>query len=145
MEKPTFDEFVERIVAQDPRFGSGAYLFLREALEFTQERLAGEKEEGERHVTGQQLLDGIREYGLRELGPMACTVFAEWGVTRCEDFGEIVFNLIEHQVLRKTDTDSREDFRRGYDFAEAFGDPFLPPSRQRARNLTPTSPGETET
>ena len=140
MEKPKYEELVDAIVTRDPRFHRDAYEFLREALEFAQRRLTRDKEEGERHVTGQQLLEAIRQYALQEFGPMALTVLGAWGVTRCEDFGEIVFNLIDHQVLRKTDTDSRADFSGGYAFEEAFVDPFLPPSRMRARAAPAEAP-----
>ncbi len=132
MEKLNFEEVVERIVAQDPRYRPEAYEFLREALEFTQKEVAREKDERERHVTGQQLLDGVRGYALKEYGPMARMVLAEWGIRRGEDIGELVFNLIDHQVLKKTATDTREDFKGGYDFEAAFRDPFLPPSMRAA-------------
>jgi len=57
---------------------------------------------------------------------MAMMVFAEWGVHVCEDWGEIVFTLVEHNVLKTTEHDSREDFKGGYDFFEALRRPFLP-------------------
>jgi uncharacterized repeat protein (TIGR04138 family) len=79
-----------------------------------------------RHVSGQELLAGIREFALAEFGPMAKTVLNSWGITRTEDFGEIVFNMVEIGLLGRTDKDSREDFANGYDFEEAFRKPFLP-------------------
>ena len=103
MQNVSFDEVVERIVERDSRYHRDAYEFIREGLEYTQQAIAGEMTD-ERHVTGQQLLAGLRDYALREYGPMAVTVFESWGVTRCEDFGELVFNLIEERFLRKTDT-----------------------------------------
>jgi uncharacterized repeat protein (TIGR04138 family) len=128
-----FEAVVERICARDPRYDRQAYYFLREALEHTQKtKRASEPAGGQaepRHVTGQELLEGIREFALQQFGPLAWLVLDEWGVRRCEDFGEIVFNLLEHGVLSKTPTDRREDFRGGYDFFEAFRKPFLPPSK----------------
>src|SRR5439155_18738034 len=79
-----------------------------------------------RHVTGRELLDGIRRLGLERFGPMAPTVFEAWGVRRTADFGEIVFNMVEIGFLGKTDTDSRDDFKDGYDFDAAFRKPFQP-------------------
>lgn len=138
MERVGFEEIVERLVVQDPRYAPGAYLFLREALDFTQRRASPDDAEAERHVSGQQLLQGIRDYALEAYGPMAYDLFCEWGVRRGEDFGEIVFNLIDAQVLRKTEKDTREDFGGGYKFEEAFRDPFLPPSRlAELRGLNP--------
>jgi uncharacterized repeat protein (TIGR04138 family) len=61
---------------------------------------------------------------------MAVTVLEEWGVRNCRDFGEIVFNMVEIELLAKTDQDNRDDFNHGYDFTDAFRKPFWPPSRQ---------------
>lgn len=79
--------------------------------------------EGERHLTGQELLESVRTLGLEMFGHLAEMVFAHWGVHRTEDWGEIVFLLVETGVLKKTDRDSRLDFARGYDFASAFRPP----------------------
>lgn len=135
MQNLRFEEVVERIVRKDPRFHPDAYDFVREALDFTQQRMASVGGDARRHVTGQQLLEGIRLYALREFGPMAITVFESWGITRCEDFGEIVFNLVDHRFLRKTENDRRSDFAHGYSFEEAFVEPFLPPSRLRKKRV----------
>jgi len=141
MEKLNFEEIVERIVAQDPRYRKEAYDFLREALDFTQKLAARESDEQERHVSGQQLLEGVRQYSLREYGPMARMVLAEWGIHRGEDIGELVFNLVDHRVLKKTSSDSREDFKGGFDFEAAFRDPFLPPSQLSARSVENAAAG----
>lgn len=61
---------------------------------------------------------------------MALTVLRTWGITRTEDFGEIVFNLVDAGKLRRTEQDTRADFANGYDFHEAFAAPFLPRSRK---------------
>jgi uncharacterized repeat protein (TIGR04138 family) len=123
----SFDEVLEKIVAQDPRFTREAYGFVREALDHTQ-KIVGKppKDDLPRHVSGQQLLGGIRDYALEQYGPMTLTVLNEWGIQRCEDFGEIVFNMVENSLLAKTDQDTREDFKGGYDFEDAFRKPFLP-------------------
>ena len=132
MQVATFDEVLNKIVANDRRYHRDAYNFIREALAHTQ-RKSGKIPKGEiKHVTGQALLAGIREFALTEFGPMALTVFEEWGVRSCEDFGEIVFNMVESGLLAKTEADSRADFKGGYDFAEAFRRPFLPTDKQAA-------------
>ncbi|MGE3310977.1 MAG: Minf_1886 family protein [Limisphaerales bacterium] len=141
MEKLNFEEIVERIVALDSRYHREAYDFLREALDFTQKMTAREKDERERHVTGQQLLEGVRGYALREYGPMAQMVLGEWGIHRGEDIGELVFNLIENRVLKKTASDSREDFKGGYDFGTAFSEPFLPASVLAAGAIVKSAAG----
>ncbi len=124
-----FNSALEPVLAQDPRFPREAYFFVREALDHTQELLAKRGGKLPRHVSGMELLDGIRDLAIKQFGPMAITVFDEWQIRRCEDFGEIVFNLVENKILSKTDEDSREDFKRGYDFTEAFRRPYLPTPR----------------
>jgi uncharacterized repeat protein (TIGR04138 family) len=126
MQTVDFDDELGRIITKDPRYQREAYFFVREALDYTQKANGKPPSHQVRHVTGQQLLAGIRDYALRQFGPMAITVFDEWGIRRCEDFGEIVFNMVENNLLSKTDKDSRDDFKGGYDFEEAFRQPFLP-------------------
>jgi uncharacterized repeat protein (TIGR04138 family) len=135
MEEVEAEEILERILEQDPRYHRDAYLFLREALDYTQKSVTKAGKGQIRHVTGQELLEGIREYGLSQFGPMTQFVFNEWGIHRCEDWGEVVFNLVENNLLRKTENDSRADFRGGYDFFEAFRKPYLP--RSHAPQITP--------
>jgi uncharacterized repeat protein (TIGR04138 family) len=126
MQEVNFDEVLEQILAKDPRFHRDVYFFVREALDFTQKLIGKENRGLVRHVTGQELLDGIRQYALQQFGPMTVTVFEEWGVNNCRDFGEIVFNMVEIGLLAKTDKDSRGDFQHGYDFTDAFRKPFWP-------------------
>ena len=130
MQAVNFEEIVEKIIKNDPRYGPGAYQFLREALDHTQKMVTKPVKGNTRHVSGQELLEGIREYALTQFGPMAMSVFAEWGIHRCEDFGELVFNLVENELLKKTETDSRDDFKSGYEFFQAFRKPFLPGTKQ---------------
>jgi uncharacterized repeat protein (TIGR04138 family) len=120
-ERRTFADGVEEIVRVDPRYTREAYTLVMEALAFTCHDL-----EREGHVTGQEVLRGFRKYVLREFGPMARLTLGEWGIERCKDVGHIVFNLVEHRLLRKTDEDSIEDFTGGYDFGEAFEAPYVP-------------------
>lgn len=126
MELPRPKDPIAALVAADARYHRDAYLFLRDALEYTQRILKREAGSKTRHITGQELLEGIREHALKEYGPMALTVLSEWGIHRSEDFGEIVFNMVEHGILSKTETDSRKDFQGGYDFEQAFSAPFRP-------------------
>ena len=138
MQAVNFDEVLEKILIKDRRYQRDAYIFVREALDHTQKLAAKSRSETpaeptgrlidtkQNHVTGQQLLEGIRQYALEQFGPMAQTVLHEWGIRTCEDFGEIVFNMLESSLLTKTKKDSREHFRGGYDFFDAFRRPFLP-------------------
>ncbi len=124
-----FDAALEPVLARDPRYGRGAYHFVRDALDFTRDSLEGAAQVAVsprkgHHITGPELLDGVRRLALHQFGPMTYCVLDEWGIHRCEDIGEIVFNLIEAEIFSKTSEDSRDDFRGGYDFDEAFRRPF---------------------
>jgi uncharacterized repeat protein (TIGR04138 family) len=122
MHHPRLAELVRR----DPRFAYEAYEFLFEALAHTQKMLgrkplpAGQEPEPANHVTGPQLLDGIRELALQEFGLMARTVFRLWGIEKTDHFGDIVFNLVEANLMSKQPTDSRDDFRDRYDLDQAL-------------------------
>jgi uncharacterized repeat protein (TIGR04138 family) len=122
MHHPRLAELVRR----DPRFAYEAYEFLFEALAHTQKMLdrqpppAGPEPGSSHHVTGQQLLDGIRDLALQEFGLMARTVFRLWGIDKTADFGDIVFNLVEANLMSKQPTDSRDDFRDRYDLDQAL-------------------------
>ena len=141
MQEVNFEEALSLIQARDPRYQREAYLFVREALDHTQKTIGKEKRGCLRHVTGQELLEGVRDLALSQFGPMATTVLAEWGVHRCEDFGEIVFNMVEIGLLAKTEKDSRADFSGGYSFNDAFRKPFLPrANRNEARATSARSP-----
>jgi uncharacterized repeat protein (TIGR04138 family) len=132
MQEINFDEAVEQILAKDTRYQRDAYGFVREALDFAQKTIGKENRNQIRHITGQELLDGIRQFALTQFGPMTMTVFEEWGIHNSRDFGEIVFNMVENGLLAKTEKDSRDDFQSGYDFTDAFCKPFWPPSRLNA-------------
>jgi uncharacterized repeat protein (TIGR04138 family) len=74
-----------------------------------------------RHVSGQQLCIGLRDYAIERYGLLAPTVLRTWNISRTDDFGRIVFAMIEHGLLSKTAHDTLEDFRAVFDFDEAFG------------------------
>ena len=129
MQAINFEEVLEKILAKDSRYHREAYLFVREGLDHAQKLMSKTNKNEIRHISGQELLGGLRDYGLSQYGPLTATVLSEWGIHRCEDFGELVFNMVEAGLLSKTDTDSRDDFKGGYDFYDAFSKPFLPASR----------------
>ncbi len=124
------------VIQRDPRYAYEAYEFLFHALHHTQKMLGREPPqpaEGEtesesqpppadqrHHVSGRELVLGVRELALREFGLMARTVFSQWGIERTDDFGEMVFNLVEAGLMSKTDQDTREDFRAVYDLDQAL-------------------------
>ena len=130
-----FAEIVDLICKEDPRYDKKAYSFVRLGLDHTVKNLKKSdttRTQQSQHVTGRELLEGLRAYALDQFGPLTKIVLESWGVHRCTDFGEIVFNLIEYRVFSKTESDRREDFSDIYDFEEAFVKPFRPSERKRA-------------
>lgn len=106
---------IDEILKKDNRYRAEAYFFLLAALEYSLDKLGVR-----RHLTGRELLDGIKEFAIRQYGPMTKTVFESWGVRLTDDFGEIVFNMVEVEVLGRTEQDTKEDFHSVYDFNEVF-------------------------
>ncbi|MBI4553617.1 MAG: hypothetical protein HY710_15235 [Candidatus Latescibacteria bacterium] len=106
---------LDEILLHDDRYARQAYYFIMEALKHTLQNL-----QVHRHVTGQELSLGIRDYAIQQFGMIARLVFEQWGITRTRDFGEIVFNLVTAGLMRKTDEDSVDDFNDVYDFEKEF-------------------------
>jgi len=134
MEDPDFADVVGLICKEDSRFDRKAYDFIRLGLDHAVKELKKKdaaRAGRSRHVSGPELLEGLRVYALDQFGPLAKTVLNSWGITRCSDFGDIVFNLIEYNVFSKTDNDRREDFSDLYSFDDAFVKPFLPANTRR--------------
>jgi uncharacterized repeat protein (TIGR04138 family) len=140
MQKIGFAEALDSIVANDPRYQREAYVFLRDALDFTTKQQKKVKGTSVRHVAGPELLEGVRQYALKEFGPMVLTVFESWGIRRTEDIGNMVFNLIDAGIFGKTEEDSIEDFKDVYDFEEAFVKPFAPVKPITAKPARPELP-----
>lgn len=138
MKEHDFTEVVSLILKEDGRFDAAAYIFLRKALDFTideERKKQGKVLKRPRHVSGQELLLGIKKYALEQYGPMTFTVLRAWGLRCCEDFGQIVFNLIEYGVFSKNDQDSMEDFKSIYTFEEAFEKPYEPAEKRLKRPM----------
>lgn len=121
------DDLLRDLVARDPRYRPDAYRFVFEALDYTLKargRAGG-------HVSGRELLEGIRDFALDQFGGLAGLVFDQWGIRCTGDFGEIVFNLVEAGLMGKTENDSREDFRDVYEFQDVFRVDAVAPQKSR--------------
>jgi uncharacterized repeat protein (TIGR04138 family) len=134
------------LLRRDKRYKLEAYQFVREGLSYgqsimqmgeirqTEEELPEEAEDvsesedwdppAERHLTGQDLCEAIRQYAIEQYGLMAKVVLNSWGLHKTGDFGEIVYNLIEIGMMKKSKTDRREDFDNVFDFEQAFNEQF---------------------
>lgn len=103
-----------------------AFQFVRDGLQHTVKTIHGAEgadapgEGPDRHVNGQELCTGLRDYALNRYGMLARTVLARWGIFKTDDFGRIVFAMIDAGLMRRSDSDCFEDFRAVYDFDEAF-------------------------
>ena len=106
---------IENLAESRGRFRPEAYFWVLRALEFTRRHFRREK-----HVSGKELLEGTRLLALDEYGPMAYSVFEHWGLGSSEDFGRIVFDLVEEGLLSREDQDTPADFVGGYDFERTF-------------------------
>jgi uncharacterized repeat protein (TIGR04138 family) len=132
-----------------------AFAFVQQGLAHAV-RLVHEQDESEmiemgeeRHVSGQQLCEGLREFAVNRYGLLAKAVLAKWGVHATDDFGRIVFAMIDAGLMRRSEDDLFEHFVGVYAFSDAFpAPPALPaPSATAAgpdvcvQTLTPRSPG----
>ena len=139
MDPCMLDPAIAKLLEEDRRYPLEAYIFVFEALHYAQSVLGlgsespsapsgSESEEEEsgpqRHVTGQELCQAIRQFAVEQYGYMAQLVLGNWGLHATGDFGEIVFNLIRIGRMRKTPQDRREDFDNVYDFDSAFREQF---------------------
>lgn len=151
MQEVSFEDALEIITIKDPRYPRDAYLFLREALDHTQRTLVRDKTGGIRHVSGQELLAGIKDYAALQFGPMALTVLEEWGIRSCQDFGELVFNMVETggcPLLSMDDINDLQAFagrlQQGADPLSAFlWEKLSEPTRRRLVE-NPAAPGARE-
>ncbi len=120
---------IEDLVRADRRYSAEAYQFVFEALDYVLTHPGCRSNPATRHIAVSELLEGMRRLGLERFGPLARCVFESWGVYSTEDFGEVVFTLIENDLLHQGENDSKEDFAGGFDFAEAFEQAWRPAQR----------------
>ena len=109
------DGVMDRIRMREQRFDERAYLFVLTALEHFQTRLPER-----RHISGRELALACRDLALERFGVMARVVLDHWGVRSTADIGDIVFTLVELELLISQPGDTREDFADVFDFDQAF-------------------------
>jgi uncharacterized repeat protein (TIGR04138 family) len=110
------DDVMSRIRARGGQYHERAYLFVLATIEFLQTRL-----EVRRHVTGSELAWACRDFSQQQFGLLAPVVLGHWGISRTEDFGRIVYTLVEVGLLVTQPGDSESDFEGVYQFADVFG------------------------
>ncbi len=111
---------VSRIIAKDGRYEVNAYLFVLNVIDFLHHSM-----EERRHMSGEEVLDGVRIHASSQFGPMAKQVLNSWGLETTGDIGAVVFNLIGAGLLEKTEQDSVDDFSDVFDFREVFEEDYF--------------------
>jgi uncharacterized repeat protein (TIGR04138 family) len=109
------DGVMEQIRTRETRYAEGAYLFVLAALEYRQAQLSVR-----RHISGRELVLACRDLAIERFGVMARVVLERWGVRSTDDFGSVVFTLVELGYLASLPTDTREHFSNVYDFFDTF-------------------------
>jgi uncharacterized repeat protein (TIGR04138 family) len=111
----TLEAALAEIRRRDGKYNERAYVFVLAALEFAQTRLPAR-----RHLSGVELAWACRDFALEQFGMLANSVLTHWGIHTTEDFGQIVFMLIDVGLLASQPNDRPEDFEGVYEFAEVF-------------------------
>lgn len=122
-----FDDALEQsaLAIESADYPIDAFTFVQEGLRHTVDTLArndAQMDSPTRHVSGRELCIGLRDYALGQYGLLARTVLERWGIERTDDFGEIVFAMVDAGLMRASDDDSSEDFSGVYHFETAFDD-----------------------
>lgn len=124
-------------IAQDAGYTVDAFMFVQRGLDYSVRRIHGEETAqavinemddeapSSRHISGQQLCHGLRDFAKREYGLLARSVLARWRVHRSEDFGRIVFAMVDAGLMHKTADDTIDDFIDVFSFEEAFSERLL--------------------
>jgi uncharacterized repeat protein (TIGR04138 family) len=110
-------------LARKTKYPPDAFYFIKRGLDFTVRRIHGSTPEDQAshlHVSCKQLCLGLRDYGLEQYGELAQTVLKRWNITRCDDFGHIVFAMVDAELIRKTEEDTLKDFQGVFSFDDAF-------------------------
>lgn len=139
MQAAQFEQAVYAILRRERRYDPLAYLFLKEALDFTLKRAAEQNGGEPRHVSGAELCQGFRDLALQQFGPMAATLFDLWGLRETRDIGNMVFLLIEEQMFGRQESDTIQDFINVFEFYPTFVAPFLPRTPRPSSTATTTT------
>lgn len=131
MRDEKFTNTVERIVDKDPRFSVEAYAFISDAVLYTTHKIESDSPAKQHHITGKELLDGIKDFAMQQFGPIAPAVLRHWGLNDSMAIGHVVFNMVNNQLLGKSQKDTIDDFKHGFDFDMEFSKPFLPENKNK--------------
>src|ERR1039457_5740213 len=114
------DQMISQLMAASSNYSMDAYQFVRAGLDMAQKKRVRSSQTVPAQISSAELLEALRELAIARFGRQAKATLNGWGVYKCEDFGEIVFNMVESGLMTKTDKDAKADFQGGHDFDEAF-------------------------
>lgn len=120
------------LVKQDSAYPVGAYILIYEVLDWMKDN--GLVKQGE-HITGQGLAITIIAYAIQHYGLLTEAILKELGITKSEDVGNIVWNLVEANLIGKQPNDSRQDFAKVFD-STIFGKIRLVFTSSERRDVT---------
>lgn len=127
--KGTFEEIVDRFLIEDPRYPLKAYLFVRDGFEEITDEQEDDAESKNKQLSAKNLSIGLKNYALDKYGPMASFILREWGINATEDFGEIVYNLIDMGLFSQSKGDKKSDFLSLFDLQKELKRPFGNPNK----------------
>ena len=110
---------VDEAAGSDGRYEKYAWRFVLSGVESTVEMM-----QASGHISGDELLKGLRIIASRQFGPMAKEVLNHWGIYSTRDIGNIVFGLITAELLEHSEEDSIEDFDDVFDFQKVFEEDY---------------------
>lgn len=114
---------LERAVERDGRYPLAAFEFLHKGLQHATQLAHGTAplfDDDPHHVSGRELCLALRDLATQIWGGMAFSVLTSWNIRTTRDFGEMVFFLVQLNLLGAQESDRIEDFENVYDLRDAF-------------------------
>ena len=119
------EQLLDKCAVQNPTYPRAAYAFVCHAVRDVANELAKQQQGAPRHISGQELCEGLRKLLIRHFGRLTAAVLSHWNISETTDFGNIVYALVDVGLLSVSAEDSRTDFTDVYRFHEAYVKPFL--------------------
>jgi uncharacterized repeat protein (TIGR04138 family) len=97
-------EGIHQIVQKQGKYPAAAYVMIYNTLHWLQEK----GQEG--HIAGPDLARAVFFYTIDTCGFLAKTVWQQLKLERSEDIGEMVYHLVDANLIGKVPTDNQSDF-----------------------------------
>ena len=89
------DQMISQLMAASSNYALDAYQFVRAGLDKAQKNRFRSSQTVPAQISGAELLEALRELAVEQFGKRAKAILNKWGIFKCEDFGEIVFKMVE--------------------------------------------------